>query len=150
MFPFPSLIFCSFVQEPNACNRLFCNVIWSGPCNSSFSNSSLEQRIWARWMRRSLCPSSTCLSAFLSANVAASLWLTAWPCSCWQLRLLPQDNISPPHFSLHLSSPPHPTPSSSPPLSYSPPFSTSFPLLPPYSSRDTNSQVPSICVYVSN
>lgn len=80
--------FCSFVQESNACNHLFCNVIWSGPCNSSFCNSSLEQRIWERdecgWGVR---PSSLCLSALLCLNVPPSVWLTARPGSCWQLRL---------------------------------------------------------------
>lgn len=60
----------------------------------------------ARWMRLSLCPFSLCLSAFFSLNVAPSVWLTAWLCSCWQLRLLPQDNIAPPHLSLHLSNHP--------------------------------------------
>jgi len=49
----------------------------------------------------SLSPSSLPLS--LSLSVAPSVWLTAWPCSCWQLRLPPQDNICPPHLSLHLS-----------------------------------------------
>lgn len=129
-------------------------------------------------MRLSLCPFSLCLSAFFSLNVAPSVWLTAWLCSCWQLRLLPQDNISPPHLSLHLSN--HPsllpcpaplsfTPSSLPASYCSSPFSSSSPALllflhflslcpvlflffisPPPSSGDTNHQVPSICVYVSN
>lgn len=45
-------------------------------------------------------------SAFFSLNGAPWLWLTAWLCSCWQLRLPPQDNISPPHLSLHLSNHP--------------------------------------------
>lgn len=66
----------------------------------------------------SLCPSSLCLSAFLSLNVAPSVWLTAWPCSCWQLRLPPQDNISPPHLSLiYPSIHALTSPSSSPPFS---------------------------------
>lgn len=96
-----------FVQESNACNHLFCNVIWSGPCNSSFPNSSPEPRLWER---DECARVSTCLSALLSLNVAASLWLTARPCCCRQLRLTPRDNITLPHFSLHL---PPPTPISS-------------------------------------
>lgn len=81
------LSFCSFVQESNACNHLFCNVIWSGPCNSSFCNSSLEQWIW----ERDECGGGSVplLSASLHAllKCASSVWLTAWLGSCWQLHL---------------------------------------------------------------
>ena len=79
----------------------------------------------------SLCLSSPCRSASLSLNVALSLWLTAGPCSCWQLCLPPQDNISSPYLSLHPSASALfllILPSSSPPVSYSSSLSSSSPL----------------------
>lgn len=169
--------FCSFVQESNACNHLFCNVIWSGPCNSSFCNSSLEQRIWERdecgWAVR---PSSPCLPRFAffkcaSLSVVNGL-LGKLLAAAAQAR---GSSFSHPHLSLCVSV--HPSslissllPPPRPPLlipsnqlsclvfiaslpssaARSPHHHQRHPPLLSPSSGDTNHQVPSICVYVSN